>query len=124
MVGRWRIMKSLSSPPLTLSPAQRGQIVQRILVDGWTVADAAAAAGVPERLVAAWVSDYRRHGMASLRHRRGRTAPPNTSTGNCCGRFDWFSGAPHTASAGCLRPSRAVSPSPIRRSQDDRRGGS
>ena len=49
MVGRWRIMKSLSSPPLTLSPAQRGQIVQRILVDGWTVAEAAAAAGVPER---------------------------------------------------------------------------
>jgi transposase-like protein len=66
-------MKGRSPPPNALTTAQRGQIVQRVIVEGWTTADAAAAAGVPERLVAAWVADYRRHGMASLRHRPGKS---------------------------------------------------
>lgn len=124
MVGRWRIMKSLSSPPPTLSPAQRGQVVQRILVDGWTVADAAAAAGVPERTVAAWVSDYRRHGMASLRRRRARTTaaeyldrqllrPVRLVFRGVAYGVHWL-----------FATERTVTPSPIRRSQDDRRGGS
>src|SRR5262249_1913247 len=47
--------------------------IQRVIVDGWTSAAAGAAFGVPERLVEVWVADYRRHGMASLRHERGRT---------------------------------------------------
>ena len=123
MVGRWRIMKSLSSPPLTLSPAQRGQVVQRILVDGWTVADAAAAAGVPERLVAAWVSDYRRHGMASLRHRRGRTAATEYLDRQLLRPVRLvFRGAAYGI-RWLLATEQGVSPSPIRRSQDDRRGG-
>jgi hypothetical protein len=66
--ARWRGMKKRSTEPVALTPAQRGQIVQRVIVDGWTSAEAAAAVGVPERLVAAWVADYRRYGMASLRH--------------------------------------------------------
>jgi hypothetical protein len=66
-------MKGPPPPPNALTIAQRGQIVQRVLVEGWTTADAAAVAGVPERLVAAWVADYRRHGMASLRHRPGKS---------------------------------------------------
>ncbi len=66
--ARWRGMKKRSTEPVALTPAQRGQIVQRVIVDGWTSAEAAAAVGVPERLVDAWVADYRRHGMASLRH--------------------------------------------------------
>ena len=66
--ARWRGMKKRSTEPVVLTPAQRGQIVQRVIVDGWTSAEAAAAVGVPERLVDAWVADYRRHGMASLRH--------------------------------------------------------
>ncbi|HTV88350.1 MAG TPA: helix-turn-helix domain-containing protein [Stellaceae bacterium] len=50
-----------------LAPAERGRIVQRVLVEGWSVAEAAATFGIPERRVANWVAAYRRHGMASLR---------------------------------------------------------
>ena len=47
--------------------ARRGQIIQRILVDGWTVGEAASVFEVGERQVARWVAAYRRDGMASLR---------------------------------------------------------
>jgi hypothetical protein len=122
MAWRWRSMKGVSVHPSTLTAAQRGQIVQRVIVDGWTIADAADAARLPDRLVAAWVVDYQRHGMASLRHRPGKTVAAEYIRR----RF--------------LRPARLLNrgmaigmrwlfasqrpPSPIRRSQDDRRGGS
>jgi len=57
----------------TISAAQRGQIVQRVIVDGWTSVEVAAAFGVPRRLVDVWVADFRRHGMASLRQDHGET---------------------------------------------------
>jgi hypothetical protein len=44
-----------------------------VIVDGWTLEKAAATVGVPERLVAAWVLDYHRYGMASLRDPPSRT---------------------------------------------------
>jgi len=66
-------MKNTESPRRTISVAQRGQIVQRVIVDGWTSAEAAAAFGVPRRIVEVWVNDFRRHGMASLRQDPGRT---------------------------------------------------
>ena len=47
--------------------AVRGQIVQRVLVDRWSAAEAAVAFGLSERQVTRWVAAYRRHGMASLR---------------------------------------------------------
>lgn len=47
--------------------AQRGLMVQRVLVDGWSAAAVAASHGVDERQVAALVAAYRRHGMAVLR---------------------------------------------------------
>jgi Helix-turn-helix domain len=50
-----------------IAAAQRGQIIQRVLVDGWSTAQAAAVFGLQERRIARWVADYRRHGMASLR---------------------------------------------------------
>ena len=50
-----------------VTAAERGQIVQRILVDGWTSADAARVFGVGEREVVRWLAAYRRRGMASLR---------------------------------------------------------
>ncbi len=123
MTGRWRGMKSLppQSPPL--SAAQKGLVVQRVIVDGWTIAGAAAAAGVPERLVAAWIADFRRYGMASLRYRPGRPL------------------ATQYVDESVLKPARVISrmvvlglrwllaldrpkpPLPIRRSRDDRRGG-
>jgi hypothetical protein len=60
-------MTGLLSKNCGIAAAQRGQIVQRVLVDGWSPAQAAAAFGHSERRVARWVADYRRHGMASLR---------------------------------------------------------
>jgi transposase len=50
-----------------MTTAERGQIVQRVLVDGWSAAQAAATFRVGERQVMRWVAAYRRHGMASLR---------------------------------------------------------
>jgi transposase-like protein len=66
-------MKNTESRRRIISVAQRGQIVQRVIVDGWTSAEAAAAFGVPRRIVEVWVADFRRHGMASLRREPGRT---------------------------------------------------
>jgi len=57
----------------TISTVQRGQIVQRVIVDGWTNDEVARAFGVPRRLVEVWVADYRRYGMASLRQDAGRS---------------------------------------------------
>jgi helix-turn-helix protein len=50
-----------------ITVAQRGNIVQRVLVDGWSIEQAAATFGIAERRIAGWVAAYRRHGMASLR---------------------------------------------------------
>ena len=50
-----------------ISAVRRGQIIQRILVDGWSPAQAADFLGVGERQVVRWVAAYRRSGMASLR---------------------------------------------------------
>jgi transposase-like protein len=68
VAARSRVMKNNSAlRHPTISVAQRGQIVQRVIVDGWTSAEVAAAFGVPRRLVDVWVADFRRRGMASLR---------------------------------------------------------
>jgi len=123
MAGRWRGMKSHSSQPHTLTAVQRGVIVQRVLVDGWTVAAAAAAARLPEAVVAGWVADFRRHGMASLRHRPGKTVATDF--------VHWRILRPvRAASRGFVFSIRwlfalepPVAPSPIRQSRDDRREG-
>ena len=73
MSARSRVMKNTELRRRAISVAQRGQIVQRVIVDGWTSGEVAAAFGVPRRLVEVWVSDFRRHGMASLRQEPGRT---------------------------------------------------
>jgi transposase-like protein len=62
-------MNHLSAQPRLLTTAERALIIQRVLVDGWTSAKAAASFGVSERLVDMWVADYRRYGMSSLRGR-------------------------------------------------------
>jgi hypothetical protein len=60
-------MDALLSKSCGIAAAQRGQIIQRVLVDGWSTAQAAAVFGLQERRIARWVADYRQHGMASLR---------------------------------------------------------
>lgn len=47
--------------------AQRGLMVQRVLVDGWSAATVAASYHVDARQVVALVAAYQREGMASLR---------------------------------------------------------
>jgi hypothetical protein len=66
-------MKNPPIPRPTITIAQRGGIIQRVIVDGWTSAEAAAAFGVPKRLVDVWVADFRKNGMASLRQEPGQT---------------------------------------------------
>ncbi len=63
-------MDELATRARDIAAVQRGQIIQRVLVDGWSPGQAAAAFGVEERRVARWISAYRRHGMASLRDDR------------------------------------------------------
>jgi transposase-like protein len=67
-------MKHPASRDRTISIAQRGQIVQRVIVEGWTSADVARCFGIPKPVVDGWVSDFRRYVMASLRQSTGRTA--------------------------------------------------
>lgn len=66
-------MRKRSIRTCTITTAQQGQIIQRVLVDGWSPAEAAAAFGVEARIVKTWVADYRRHGMASLHRAPSRS---------------------------------------------------
>jgi hypothetical protein len=66
-------MNDASAQPRTMTVAQRALIVQRVLVDGWTSAEAAAAFGVSERKVDIWVADFRQYGMTSLRRAPAKT---------------------------------------------------
>jgi hypothetical protein len=58
-----------------VAAVQRGQIIQRVLVDGWSAAQAAEVFDIQERQVTRWVADYRRHGMASLREEYATESP-------------------------------------------------
>ena len=66
-------MNNAYAPHRTMTAARRALIVQRVLVDGWTSAEVAAAFGVAERQVNVWVADFRRSGMTSLRCAPGKT---------------------------------------------------
>jgi transposase InsO family protein len=53
-----------------LSPIGRRRVVDRVVVEGWSVAVAAEAAGVTERTVYRWLARYRREGQRGLVDRR------------------------------------------------------
>jgi leucine-zipper of insertion element IS481 len=121
--GRYSCMKHASGQRDTSTVARRALLVQRVLVDGWTSAKAAATFGVSERLVNAWVADYRRHGMTSLRR------PPRKTVA-----FEIVQLTIGRPIRGCARMvanrlrrlvvrDRPSQPLPLRRSNDDRRGG-
>jgi hypothetical protein len=61
-------MKDTTPQSRVVTPAQRALVIQRVIVDNWTTETAAATFGLSEHLVAVWVADFRRNGMASLRH--------------------------------------------------------
>jgi hypothetical protein len=60
-------MDSNSTRSGAITVARRAQIIQRVLVDGWSPAQMAEACGLEERQIRRWVAAYRRRGMASLR---------------------------------------------------------
>jgi len=104
----------------TITAVQQGQIIQRVLVGGWSTAEVAAAFDLEERLVAAWVADYRRHGMASLHRAASRSL---------IAEIFWLklerplAAALRRMASGLRRVfvrEPVVQPSPLRRSQDDR----
>lgn len=116
-------MTTASSERRAITAAQRGQIIQLVIVNHWSAAQAAATYGIEERLVAVWVAAYRRDGMASLRQMPSRTA---------LGQFvdDWI-GRPlaqlwRLIGAGLARLDGSrptATPEPLHRSRDDRRHG-
>jgi hypothetical protein len=105
-----------------LTAGQRGQIVQRVIVDGWTAARAAEDFRLPARVVEAWVEDHRRRGMASLRRSRN----PTFTVEMVRLRLLWpFCAGWRRISHGLRRivaHERPAQPVPLHRSDDDRRG--
>ncbi|MGH7037908.1 MAG: helix-turn-helix domain-containing protein [Stellaceae bacterium] len=117
-------MKKASKKTRLITKVQQGQIIQRVLVDGWSPAETAAAFGLEVRLVKTWVADYRRHGLASL-HR-----PPSRSLATEIFRrkLAWPLAAALHRMRGAVRrtfirePVVAV-PSLLHQDHDDRRDG-
>lgn len=70
-----RTRKHASRRVDALGAAERGRIVQSILVEGWTAAEVAAHFHIDERAVALWVEEFRRRGMASLRESDAKRFP-------------------------------------------------
>jgi transposase-like protein len=116
-------MRLSSNRRRAISAARRGQIVQRVLVEGWTIDRAAAAFDTPPRLVEIWVAAYRRHGMASLRRPPRRTVAAE--------RLElWLLRPTLTiwrriagASRRFFAPRRRAAPASMHAFKDDRRGG-
>src|SRR3954452_16406060 len=72
-------MKTLHSNARTC-PRSRRLLVDRVLVEGWSLVEAAAAAGVSERTAWKWVARSRREGEAGLEDRAStpKTVPART----------------------------------------------
>jgi transposase InsO family protein len=64
-----------------LSPIGRRRVVDRVIVEGWSVAAAAEAAGVTERTVYRWLARFRADGVLGLVDRRSapRRIPHKTA---------------------------------------------
>ena len=129
MFARWRNMMKNTAEAAARTPAQRGQIIQRVIVDGWTCAEAASAAGLPEQLVDAWVAAFRRHGMASLHYaaRKGVAGAIVRLRLRGPAHSIWAALASGLGPSGLGRwflPERPTGRASVRHSHDDRRGGS
>jgi transposase-like protein len=115
-------MKTASARPRTIPLARRALIVQRVLVDKWTIAETAAAFDVSERQVKDWVADFGRSGMASLRR-----APAKTRATQIVRRVIWLPvrGIAFRAANRLRRllvRERLQEPLPLQRLNDDRGG--
>jgi transposase-like protein len=107
-----------------ISAARRGQIVQRVIVDGWTNARAAAAFDLPQRLVEVWVADYRRRGMASLRHAPRRSVAAEIIALRLLRPVAALLHRTRQSWRRLVVHRRQAEPAPLRGRSDDRRDGS
>ena len=115
-------MNKAYPPHRTMTVARRALVVQRVLVDEWSSAEAAAAFGVSERQVDVWVADFRRSGMTSLRRAPGKTVAVEILH-LAIGRP--IRGAARVIANGLRRlfvHERLPQPLPLRRLNDDRCG--
>ena len=103
MRGRWRL-RQRERP---LGAAERGRIVQKVMVEHWTPAEAAATFDLDERLVALWVAEYRRRGMASLRQGREKSTPLRTFAARAFGFLARLRGGLEKAPVAPLEASRS-----------------
>jgi hypothetical protein len=117
-------MRQSSSGRHRVTAVRRGQIVQRVIVDGWTTARAAAAFDMPRRLVEIWVADYRRHGMASLRRVPRRTVAAEIVELRLLRPVEALLRRMSRVVRRLFAPQRRAEPTSFRGSNDDRRGGS
>jgi transposase len=53
-------------------PNSRRLLIERVVQEGWSVSDAAAAAGVSERTVYRWLGRWRQDGVQGLLDRSSR----------------------------------------------------
>jgi transposase len=106
-----------------ISTARRALIVQRVLVDGWTTAQAATTFGVSKSLVDLWVADYRRHGMMSLRRAAGGTLTAKIVQLTVSRRVREAASKMARGFRRFFVAAVASPPLPLRRFNDDRLGG-
>ncbi|MBV8934703.1 MAG: helix-turn-helix domain-containing protein [Alphaproteobacteria bacterium] len=102
-----------------ITTVQRAQIVQHVIVDGWTNDKVATAFGVSSRLVEVWVDDYRRYGMASLRQDPRRTFVAETLQLSVWRPLRATLHKIFAGVFGSLTPEPLVQPLPLRRSNKD-----
>ena len=114
-------MNPASAQPRTITLARRALIVQRVLVDGWTSAEAAAAFGVSERQVDVWVADYRRYGMTSLRRAPGNTLAAEIVRLTILRPMRGIASRIASGLRRLLLRERLAEPLPLQRLNDDRR---
>ena len=116
-------MKTTSVRPRSIPLARRALIVQRIIVDGWTSAETAAAFDVSERQVDISVVDFRRDGMRSLRRKPGKTFAADVIRLSIWRTVRGITSRIATTFRRPSRAERSFRPSPLQRLNDDRRSG-
>jgi hypothetical protein len=109
--------------PHAITTARRALIVQRVLVDGWTSAEAAATFGVSKPVVDLWVADFRRHGMRSLRRAAGGTLTAKIVQLTILGPVREAASKMARGFRRFFVAETPPPPLPLRRSKDDRLGG-
>ena len=115
-------MKNASIRLHKITVAQRALIIQRVIVDDWTSDKAAATFDVPERLVNAWVADYRRYGMASLHGASSKTLAAGIVPVTALRPAGAFLRRVSNGLRRFFAVDALVQPLPLRRSIDDGRG--